>query len=251
MMDYNIGEKYLDKFIVIGDSQQDFSEFSDFGSDHLWTGNQQSGPSYEQLTEWAKQVMEKLNESKDEPAVDAPIESEEPEEPAAPEVDTPATEPAANTPVAPTTTIGNFNINNAIDRLHYLTHYELKDRYDTSKWKPKDPNTTGHYCSRAVTLALEAGGLSTQGRAKYGGNQGAFLINSGWEQLPDSTNNFKAGDICVIKGLGRRDKKGNPMGHICMFDGTQWVSDFYQNSWDVYHGQAKRGVNTHFYRYKG
>lgn len=250
MMDYNLGERYLDKFIIVGDTQQDFNEFSDFGRDHLYTGN---NSSYDQLTEWAKQVMEKLNESNNQsaqqPVEDSSVEPQEEVE--EPEKSSEVAEPAVTSSTNIKLTIGNFNVNAAIDRLHYLTHYKLKDRYDKSKWEPKDPNTTGHYCSRAVMLALEAGGLSTEGRKNYGGNQGTFLINSGWEQLPDSTNNFKAGDICVIKGLGRRDKKGNPMGHICMFDGTQWVSDFYQNSWDVYRGQAKRGINTHFYRYKG
>ena len=80
---------------------------------------------------------------------------------------------------------------------------------------------------------------------------GPYLLRAGWENLPDDTTNFQKGDICVIKGLGRRDKQGNPMGHICMYDGKQWVSDFYQRSWDVYHGQAKRGKNTKFYRYRG
>ena len=75
---------------------------------------------------------------------------------------------------------------------------------------------------------------------------GPHLLKSGWVYLPDDTTNFQKGDICVIKGLGT---KGH--GHICMYDGKQWVSDFYQNSWDVYHGKAKRGVNTKFYRYSG
>ena len=72
------------------------------------------------------------------------------------------------------------------------------------------------------------------------------MVNNGWTQLPDDTTTFQRGDVCVIKGLGTKGR-----GHISMYDGKQWVSDFYQNGWDVYHGRAKRGKNTHFYRYNG
>ena len=39
------------------------------------------------------------------------------------------------------------------------------------------------------------------------------------------------GDVAVIQGYpgGTADKNGVPYGHIQMYNGNQWVSDFYQN----------------------
>lgn len=142
--------------------------------------------------------------------------------------------------------IGNFNVDKAIQELHYLTQFKLNSRYNKAKWTKKDTHVSGTHCARAVSLAMEAGGLNPKWRPTYAGDYGKPMTNNGWTQLPDNTSNFQKGDVCVIRGLGT-----NGEGHISMFDGQQWVSDFYQNSWNVYKGKAKRGINTRFYRYKG
>lgn len=252
MMDYNLGEKYSDRFVSVNNEPiYDFNEFSYFGKDALWEP-QSEEDLYSRLQDalnWARNVQQSTGDQSD---TEEPIDSDQPSpntQEAPPESPSAPTYVQTNKPEY-VSQIGNFNVDKAIDKLHYLTSFKLNDRYDTSKWERKNPYSTGTYCSRAVTLALEAGGLKFE-RAKYGGNMGPYLLRAGWESLPDDTTNFQKGDICVIKGLGRRDKQGNPMGHICMYDGKQWVSDFYQRSWDVYHGQAKRGKNTKFYRYKG
>lgn len=40
------------------------------------------------------------------------------------------------------------------------------------------------------------------------------------------------------------------MGHISMYDGSRWVSDYIQSGWKQFRN-AKEGTNTFFYRYKG
>lgn len=247
MMDYNLGEKYSDRFVSVNNEPiYDFDEFSYFGKDALWEP-QSEEDLYSRLQDalnWARNVQQSTGDQSD---IEEPIDSDQPSsntQEAPPESPSTPTYVQTNKPKY-VSQIGNFNVDKAIDRLHYLTAFKLDDRYDTSQWTRKNPNRTGHWCSRAVTLALEAGGLQFT-RDNHAGNMGPHLLKSGWVYLPDDTTNFQKGDICVIKGLGA---KGH--GHICMYDGKQWVSDFYQRSWDVYHGQAKRGKNTKFYRYKG
>lgn len=146
------------------------------------------------------------------------------------------------------TNIGKFNISKALYHLHYLTNFVLKTP-DPKTWDKKGTTDVGHHCARAVRMAMEAGGLSTKGRPEYGGDYGDFLLNNGWKLIDDSTS-FKPGDICVSHGIGRRNKQGHYMGHISMYDGSKWVSDYVQNSWKQFKN-AKQGVNTFFYRYKG
>lgn len=259
MMDYNIGEKYQNKFVSVDNKPMlqlyDFDEFSYFGKDSVWEPKEQDLQDWmDELREW----VQKLDTSKskvDQTPIQLFTDIYQSDD-AIPSTKKQETKQETKQEVKSgnSTTqriIGDFNVEAAIDRLHYLTQFKLNSRYDTSKWTKKNPYSSGSKCGRAVTLALEAGGLNTQGRENYAGNQGKYLLKSGWQQLPDDVTDFKAGDICVIKGLGSKDKDGNRIGHMAMFDGQQWVSDFYQKDWDVYHGQAKRGVNTHFYRYRG
>ena len=86
------------------------------------------------------------------------------------------------------------------------------------------------YCARAVRQALEAGGLSTAGRpgeAKYYVN---FLPKLGFKHIGtytranEHTYSPQPGDIACYPQVDRPDRPG----HICMFTGTYWVSDYIQ-----------------------
>ncbi|HLX54956.1 MAG TPA: hypothetical protein VKR58_13505, partial [Aquella sp.] len=79
-----------------------------------------------------------------------------------------------------------------------------------------------------------AGGIKAKGWAIPAREEGSYLIKWGFKTVaPDKNGNydFHKGDIVVIQGYpgGTADKNGVPYGHIMMFDGTQWVSDFKQN----------------------
>jgi hypothetical protein len=88
-------------------------------------------------------------------------------------------------------------------------------------------------CATFVREAIEAGGLTVprfgSGAAKdYGPRlvQAGFVAQSG-EALP-----YQKGDVALIDGFKKDPSKGitkdYPDGHLAMFDGTQWISDFKQ-----------------------
>lgn len=89
------------------------------------------------------------------------------------------------------------------------------------------------YCARSVRKALEAGGLDLSDRPSSAylydtvlGKLGFKTITqSKGDQLPQGYTPQK-GDIVVI---GK--SKSHPHGHIAMYNGHQWISDFKQKTW--------------------
>lgn len=89
-------------------------------------------------------------------------------------------------------------------------------------------------CAFAVRSALDAGGLDTTGRpyaaADY--NDG-FLQSLGFMQVSPENYTPQAGDIVV-----HERQVGHSSGHIAMYDGSVWISDFIQR--DMFGGSAYR-----------
>lgn len=85
------------------------------------------------------------------------------------------------------------------------------------------------YCARYVREAIEAGGMSTNGRPDYACNYGPFLLRKGFNQInitdPNDYTPIK-GDIVVFDTYPGQPKY--PAGHIQMYNGEKWVSDFVQ-----------------------
>ena len=52
-------------------------------------------------------------------------------------------------------------------------------------------------------------------------NYGSSLTIAGFREI--NTNNFQAGDVAVIQSI-----PGHPAGHMVMYNGKKWVSDFVQ-----------------------
>ncbi|WP_229505676.1 CHAP domain-containing protein [Massilia genomosp. 1] len=75
-------------------------------------------------------------------------------------------------------------------------------------------------CGEYVRKAIEAGGtqLNRHRRAK---DYGASLLTSGFVEIENTIT--RAGDVAVIQPI-----PGHPSGHMAMFNGTIWVSDFRQ-----------------------
>lgn len=96
-------------------------------------------------------------------------------------------------------------------------------------------------CAKYVRLAIEAGGLSTEGRPVSAYQYINFLPTIGFKQIKKITGKTKQynwshtnahpGDIAVMNH-GKH-------GHICMWDGKNWVSDFRQNNMWVYAGDGE------------
>lgn len=122
-----------------------------------------------------------------------------------------------------------------------------------------NPNLVGskstHYCARAVRTFLEYGGLDTSGRPGLARQYTTYLptigfthigtLNTTSAQTAFTQSGAKPGDIAVYQ------KPGAPTqpGHICMWNGFNWCSDFKQNHMSVY---RSRGDSTiHIFRWTG
>ncbi|MDM2730027.1 Uncharacterised protein [Citrobacter youngae] len=80
------------------------------------------------------------------------------------------------------------------------------------------PHATG-YCARAVTAAIEHGGVSLHhDNAK---NMGKYLVLAGFREV---YGNPVKGDVAIIQPY----TGGNAAGHMAIFDGHYWWSDFKQ-----------------------
>ena len=122
----------------------------------------------------------------------------------------------------------NFNLDNAIAQLDAA-----------------GANSGGH-CAQAIGLALEAGGLDISSRPLNAKAYGPFLISRGFAKIvEDAQYSPLKGDIVVIQNY----ENGNPAGHIAMFDGSIWVSDFTQTDMWGGPGYRKNKPSHEIYRY--
>lgn len=106
-----------------------------------------------------------------------------------------------------------------------------------------------HQCAKYVRQAIEAGGVSTVGRPVSACKYKTFLPTIGFNAVGQisgkinqdnwSRRNARPGDIAVMDH--------GEHGHICMWSGTQWISDFKQNHMWPYGGD---GI-CYIFRYNG
>jgi hypothetical protein len=109
---------------------------------------------------------------------------------------------------------GNMNIENAIAKLN--------------AGALPDP---GGKCAYYVRLAFEAGKIDTKIHPALAKDYGPFLLKNGFLKLTtnfkDGTYIQKPGDVAVFEGFIGRLRK-HKSGHIQMFNGSKWVSDWIQ-----------------------
>ena len=95
------------------------------------------------------------------------------------------------------------------------------------------PKSTG-YCAKSVRLAINAGGIDINPHPISAKDYGASLEKSGFESVLTTNYDPVKGDISVIQPY----TNGSPHGHIAMYNGEQWVSDFMQR--DMWGGPGYR-----------
>ena len=103
---------------------------------------------------------------------------------------------------------------------------------------------SSHHCAMYCRLGMEAAGLDTGDRPRSGdaGDYGPFLLRHGAQTVPQDSYVPQVGDVVVF------DKtEQHPYGHIEMYDGHQWVSDFMQHSFSPYRDAAS---TPHFTIYR-
>jgi len=88
-----------------------------------------------------------------------------------------------------------------------------------------------HHCAMYCRLGMEAAGLNTGDRPESGdaGDYGPFLLRHGAQTVPQDSYVPQVGDVVVFDKTDQ-----HPNGHIEMYDGRQWVSDFKQHSFSPY-----------------
>ena len=96
---------------------------------------------------------------------------------------------------------------------------------------------SGKKCATHVREALQAGGLIIYGLPIADAKDyGLALLKSGFIKTSGSALFAEKGDVVVIQNY----PGGNPSGHIAMYTGEIWISDFKQR--DMWAGS---GYRTH------
>lgn len=72
---------------------------------------------------------------------------------------------------------------------------------------------------------------------------GSSLKAAGFSQLTADNGIYLPGDVVVINGFA-----GNPHGHMALYNGTNWVSDFMQR--DLYPGRSYRAHRPTYIIYR-
>lgn len=91
--------------------------------------------------------------------------------------------------------------------------------------RDKSQRQCGAYCRRG----LEAGGLDEKDHPMHAKDYGPFLLGHGASVVPQTNYTPQKADIAVFDG-----NQAHPSGHIEVFDGTGWVSDFKQSHFSPY-----------------
>lgn len=94
-------------------------------------------------------------------------------------------------------------------------------------------NKSTGYCAMACRKGLAAGGLNTNGHPPDAKGYGPFLQKLGASVVPGKNYTPEKGDIVVFGG-----NKAHPYGHIEVYTGKGWVSDFKQHSMIPYYSDV-------------
>lgn len=130
--------------------------------------------------------------------------------------------------------------------IHHTAHTSTKyqKRINVSKFSNKlesiSARRSTEKCARNVRIALQTAGADVTNHPIAAANWGRTLEKNGYKQIKPAFNNPQKGDIYII------DSTSNHVyGHIAGYTGSEWISDFRQNSYAVY---KEKDVEYHYYR---
>ena len=100
-------------------------------------------------------------------------------------------------------------------------------------------------CAHYTRVAIEAGGVKLQ-RHISAKDYGSSLLAVGFVKVPNSHYMHQAGDVGIVHPI-----PNHPHGHMALFDGTIWISDFRQHH-GLYPGRTYRKLKHGYdiYRYR-
>ena len=87
------------------------------------------------------------------------------------------------------------------------------------------------YCARYVKTALNQAGFPYLSGHAYQLHRNGELKKAGFKLIQEGTQGYSAqvGDVVVIDAFGR-----HKYGHVAIFDGSAWISDFLQRGINIY-----------------
>ncbi|WP_092748046.1 hypothetical protein [Acinetobacter boissieri] len=94
-------------------------------------------------------------------------------------------------------------------------------------------NRSTEKCAKHVRLALESAGARVESHPIAAADWGQTLEKIGYKRISPAFDKPQEGDIYIISRT-----KTHGYGHIAGYTGKSWVSDFRQNSYAVYGGNA-------------
>lgn len=94
-------------------------------------------------------------------------------------------------------------------------------------------NRSTEKCAKHVRLALESAGAHVKSHPIAAADWGQTLEKLGYKRISPAFDKPREGDIYIIART-----KTHSYGHIAGYTGKSWVSDFRQNSYAVYSGNA-------------
>jgi hypothetical protein len=100
-------------------------------------------------------------------------------------------------------------------------------------------------CAAYTRMAIEAGGVTLTHHTSAK-DYGSSLTAVGFVKVSADHNHNQAGDVGIVQPI-----TGHPHGHMAIFDGKYWISDFKQ-LYGLYPGNAYRKAKPSYaiYRYQ-
>jgi hypothetical protein len=110
------------------------------------------------------------------------------------------------------------------------------------------------WCAEYVRKGLEVGGLhiKEEDHRKKAKDYGPILEKYGASVVPKYPYTPRTGDIVIFQPIppkNAQEPTKHPDGHMQMWDGRQWVSDFKQNNFCPYRGDPK-GITSDYTIYR-
>jgi hypothetical protein len=106
-------------------------------------------------------------------------------------------------------------------------------------------STSQGACAKYVRLGIEAGGIAIPWpRPVHAKDYGPTLVQHGFTIVPSEGYVAVAGDVIVLQ-----PPKAGGSGHLQMFDGKIWLSDFRQKA-EVYPGSSYRNAKVAYVIYR-
>jgi hypothetical protein len=99
-------------------------------------------------------------------------------------------------------------------------------------------------CAKYVRLAIEAGGIDTSNHPLDAKDYGSYLVKWGYKEISRNGYVPQSGDIRVWQPYSG----GNQSGHIHMFNGNSWVSDFVEPNPNGPNSSYRKENNFKIYR---